>query len=214
MFAKGKEATKGKVVNKYSEMMGEANTVCRTNPDICKPQTVFKIHEVVDDFLRTLLGRFSLCRTLKSFESEWYGSALTQMVQSLQIADLPNALKHHQLLKHELQRACNETERLGEEVLNVAECFMMVQREKDFHQLQYRQDFNHKNMLIEDITLLKKQIAPYELALKQIENKYQAALKQKILISIEKDRIQTSKGARINQKKLPVKELRCNNTSN
>lgn len=216
MFAKEKEATEGKVVNNYSEMMGEtaSNTIRRTNAEICKPQTVYKIHGAVDDFLRSLLGRFCLYRTLRSFESEWYGSAQKQMVQGLQIADLPDALKHHQLLQRELQRACNQTDRLSEEVLNVAECFMMVQREKDFHHLQYRQDFNHKNMLIEDISLLKKHIAPYKLALQQIENKHQAALKQKMLISMEKDRIQTSKGVRLNQKKPLVKELRCNNTKN
>lgn len=216
MFAKEKEATEGKVVNNYSEMMGEtaSNTIRRTNAEICKPQTVYKIHGAVDDFLRSLLGRFCLYRTLRSFESEWYGSAQKQMVQGLQIADLPDALKHHQLLQRELQRACNQTDRLSEEVLNVAECFMMVQREKDFHQLQYRQDFNHKNMLIEDISLLKKHIAPYKLVLEQIENKHQAALKQKMLISMEKDRIQTSKGVRLNQKKPLVKELRSNNTKN
>lgn len=216
MLAKGKELTKGKVVKKYLEMMGEtaSNTVHRPYPETCMPQTVFKIQGAVDDFLRNLLERFCLCRTLRSFESEWYGSAQKQMVQGLQIGDVPNALKHHQLLQCELQRACNEAERLSEEVLTVAECFMMVQREKDFHQLQYRQDFNHKNMLIEDITLLQKHIAPYELALQQIQNKYQAVLKHKMLISIEKDRIQSSKGGRLNQKKSPVKGLRCNNTTN
>lgn len=216
MFAKGKELTKGKVVKNYSEMMSEtaSNTVHGSNSEICKPENDFKIHRAVDDFLRNLLGRFGLCRTLWSFESEWYGSAQKQMVQGLQIANLPNALKHHQLLQRELQRACSMTDRLSEEVLDVAECFMMVQREKDFHQLQYRQDLINKNMLIRDIGLLKKHIAPSELALQQIRNKYQAALKQKMLISIEKDRIQTSKEVRMNLKKPPVKEVRCNTTNN
>lgn len=119
-------------------MRGEtaSNTIRRTNPDICKAQTIFKIHVRVDDFLRNLLGRVCLGRTLRSFELEWYGSAQNQMAEGLRMADLPNALKHHQLLQRELQRAWNETERLNEEVLNVAMCFMMVQREKDFHQLQ------------------------------------------------------------------------------
>lgn len=215
MIAKGKEATKGKVVTRDLEMTGEtaSNTVGRTNPEVCKPKTVVKIHGAVDDFVRNLLGRFGLSRTLRSFESEWYDSAQKQMVQGLQIADLPDALKHHQLLQRELQKASSETERLSEEVLDVAKGFMMLQREKDFHQLQYRQDFNQKTMLLEDISLLKKHIAPYELALQQIENKHQAALKQKMLISIEKDRIQASKGQRMNQRKPPVKEARRNNTT-
>lgn len=183
-------------------MMAEtpSNAICRSNPELCKPQPVVKIHEAVDDFVRKLLGRFGLCRTLRSFEWEWYGSVQNQMPQGLQAADLPDALQHQQRLQRELQRACRETERLSQEVLSVAECFMMVQREKDFHQLQYRQDFHHKNTLIEDIGLLRKHIAPYELALQQIGNKYQAAMKQKTLISIEKDRIQTGKGGSLKTK--------------
>lgn len=197
-------------------MMDEtaSNSVCRSDPEISKPATVLKLHGAVDDFLRNLLGRLRLVRTLRSFESEWYGSAHKQMLQGLQRADLPDALKHHQLLQRQLQRARKETERLREEVLDAAEGFMMVQREKDFHQLQHRRDFHHKNMLIEDISWLQNHIAPYELALQQIENRYQAALKQKMLISIEKKRIQTTTGVRLNQNKSPVKELGRNNTSN
>lgn len=191
-------------------MMGETTS---NSPDICKPQADFKIHGAVDDYLRSLLWRFGLCRTLKSFEAEWYDSAQKQMVQDLQTGDLPSAFKHHQLLQLELQRACTETEGLSEEVLDVAERFMMVQREKDFHQLQYRHNFIHKTMLVKDIDWFKKHIAPSELALQQIRNQYQAALKQKMLISIDKDRIQTSNEVIMNLKKPQVKEVRCNTTT-
>lgn len=202
MFAKVKEATKSKVVKNPSEMMREtaSNNVRRTNPEMRKPQDDFKSHGAVDDFLRSVLGRVGLCQTLRSFEAEWYGSAQKQMVQDLQMADLPRALKHHQLLQQELQRARTQKQRLSEELLETAACFMVVQREKDFHQLQYRQDFTHKNTLRRDISLLKKHIAPSEWALQQIGNKYQTTLKQKMLLSIEKNRNETSKEVRMNQK--------------
>lgn len=186
-------------VTDHSETMSEA----ASNP-VCK-QTVSKIHEAADDFLRSLLGRSGLCRTLGTFESEWYGSVQKQVAEGLRTAALPDALEHHRLLQNELQRAREETARLREEVLNAAECFMMVQRDKDFHQLQYRRHLNHKNMLTEDISLLKKHIEHCQLALQQMNNKYQAALKRKMLISIEKDRIQTTKGGKSNQRKPPAR---------
>lgn len=195
--------------------MSEAasNPVCSKNLESCKHQTVPIVHEAVDDFLRSLLGRFGLCRTLGAFQSEWYGSVQKELVEGLHTAALPDALKHHQLLQSELQRASKETARLRKEVLNAAECFMMIERDKDFHQMQYRQDLSHKNTLTEDISLLKKHIEPCEVALQQLDNKYQAALKQKMLLSIERDRIQTSKGGKVNERKPQAKELRSNNTT-
>lgn len=181
-------------VNDHSGAMSEA----ASNP-------LSKIHEAVDDFLKSLLGRSGLCRTLRTFEYEWYGSVQKEMLEGLGTAALPDALEHHRLLQTELQRAREETARLREEVLNAAECFMAIQRDRDFHQLQYRRHFNHKNMLTEDISLLKKHIEHCQLVLQELNNKYQAALKQKMLISFEKDRIQTSKGGKSNQRKPPEK---------
>lgn len=181
-------------VTGHSEAMSEA-----------APNPVSKIHEAVDDFVKSLLGRSGLRRTLRTFESEWYGSVRKEMVEGLGTAALPDALEHHRLLRTELQRAREETARLREEVLNAAECFMTVQRDKDFHQLQHRRHLNHKNMLTEDISLLKKHIEQCQLALQEMNNKYRAALKQKMLLSIEKDRIQTSNGGKSNQRKPPAK---------
>lgn len=168
--------------------MSEAasNPVFGTNPESWKHQTVPKIHEALDDFLRSLLVRFGLCRTLRAFESEWYGSVQKELVEALHTAALPNALEHQQLLRRELQRASRETARLRERVLRAAECFMRIQKDKDFHQKQYRQELSHKIMVTEHISMLKNRIEHCKLTLEQLDDKYEAALKEKMLLSLER----------------------------
>lgn len=184
-FSTGEETREGDVVESIDAMSEAAsNPVCGMNPE--KHQTIPKIHEAVDDFLRSLLVKFGLCRTLRAFESEWYGSVQRELLEALHAATLPNALQHHQLLQSELQRACKETARLREEALKAAECFMRTQKDKDFHQTQYRQELSHKNMVTEHISLLKKRIEHCKLALEQVDDKYEAALKEKMLLSLER----------------------------
>lgn len=130
--------------------------------------------------------RFGLCRTLRAFESEWYGSVQKELLEALHTATLPNALEHRQLLQSELQRACRETARLRKGVLKAAECFMRIQKDKDFHQTQYRQELSHKNMVTEHISFLKNRIEHCELALEQLGKKYEAALKEKMLLVLER----------------------------
>lgn len=168
--------------------MSEAasNPVCSTNPESSKHQTVPKVHEAVDDFLRSLLVRFGLCRTLRAFESEWYGSVQKGLLEALHTATLPNALEHRQLLQRELQRACKETTRLRGGVLEAAECFMRMRKDEEFHQKQFRQELSHKHLVTEHISVLKNRIEHCELALEQLDDKYEAALKEKMLLSLER----------------------------
>lgn len=170
--------------------MSEAasSPVCSTNPESSKHQAVPRIHEAVDDFLRSLLVRFGLCRTLNAFESEWYGSVQKELLEALHTAALPNALEHRRLLQGELQRARKETARLREGVLRAAQSFMRIQKDKDFHQTQYRQELSQKNMVTEHISSLKKRIEHCELALEQLDDKYEAALKEKMLLSLERSK--------------------------
>lgn len=83
-------------------------------------------------------------------------------------------------------KGSKETARLRQEVLKAAECFMRIQKDKDFHQTQYRQELSHKNMVAEHISSLKKRIEHCDLAVEKLGNKYEAALKKKMLLSLER----------------------------
>ncbi|KAM9323052.1 sperm-associated antigen 16 protein-like [Pholidichthys leucotaenia] len=160
--------------------------------------------EPVDDFLRNFLRRLGLSRTLSSFEAEWYGSAqkhLKENLSSTEVPFIPDALTHQQLLLSELDTVRRETEELREEVLAARESLVRVQRERDFHRLQYGRVSEEKNQLIKDLKELRKHLGSYEPAMRQLDDKCQATLRQKTLISLQKARLQNTKDTRASQQK-------------
>lgn len=215
MSASEKQKTEGEGMKEESEVAtseAASSTVSRRKP-FFKQEITPEIPEAVDDFLRNFLLRHGLTRSLRSFETEWYGSAQKLLTQSLSgISFLPDAHTHRKLLQSELQRVQRETEQLRQEVLEAGENLMRVQRERDFHRLQYKRVAEHKNRLIEDIKRLKKHLESYEPVLRLLTDKYQAALRQKTLIALEKDRLQKSTEARKQEKSKNKEEINKSST--
>ncbi|XP_040915394.1 sperm-associated antigen 16 protein [Toxotes jaculatrix] len=198
----------------FEEALREAASTTaarRKSSGLPQQHIIPNIPEVVDDFLRNFLRRAGLSRTLNSFEAEWYSSAQKLLTETLMpetpktgVFFIPDALTHRQLLQSELERVHRETDLLRQEVLAAGESLVRTQRERDFHRLQYQRVAEDKNRLIEDFKQLKTHLESYEPALRQLDDKYQAALRQKMLISLEKSRVQNT--SRPNQEKLQTKE--------
>uniref|UniRef100_A0A3Q0S091 Uncharacterized protein n=1 Tax=Amphilophus citrinellus TaxID=61819 RepID=A0A3Q0S091_AMPCI len=182
------------------EAASSSSPASRRNSEPPAAKTVTCTPEAVDDFLRNFLRRAGLVRTVSRFEVEWYGSALKRLTETLNIAAaaspavffIPDALTHRHLLQNELARVRAETELLREEVLAAGASLVRMQRERDFHRVQYQRVSEDKNKLIEDFKHLKKHLESYEPALKQLEDKYQTAVRQKTLLSLHRERLQSS----------------------
>ncbi|KAK5852494.1 hypothetical protein PBY51_023956 [Eleginops maclovinus] len=176
-----------------------------------KQHLAARIPEAVDDFLRNVLQRVGLCRTISSFEVEWYGSAQKLMTQTLSMAALgvlfvPDALTHRQLIQRQLDTVRRDTDRLRQEVLHAGERLQRMQRERDFYRLQYQRVAEDKNGLMEDLHQLKKHLQSYRPALRRLEDTVQEALGKKMLLSLKKDRILNTTA--LNQEKPQIKRER------
>ncbi|MED6257143.1 hypothetical protein ATANTOWER_012570 [Ataeniobius toweri] len=154
------------------------------------------IPESVDDFLRNFLRRLGLTRTLSNFEVEWYSS--TQTSSSFFI---PDALTHRQILQKELDTVHRDTKLLQKEVLEAAQSLVRMQRERDFHRMQHQRVSEQKNSIIKDYKQLQEHLENYEVALKQLEEKNQAALRTKTLLGLQRERAQNLPESRLNQEK-------------
>ncbi|KAI3362064.1 hypothetical protein L3Q82_012208, partial [Scortum barcoo] len=206
------EEERGVEEEDFEQAMREAAsfTAARRKPAPSKRQITLKIPEAVDDFLRNFLRRAGLSRTLSSFEAEWYGSAQKLLTETLAMTAkgiffIPDALTHRQLLHSELETVRTETEMLRQEVLGAVESLVRMQRERDFHRLLHRRVAEDKNRLIKDYKELKKHRESYKPVLKQLDEKYQAALRQKMLITLKMDRVKSITDARVNQEKSQIK---------
>lgn len=208
----------------FEEVLREAasaTTALKIKSHLPKQQIPPDIPEVLDDFLRNFLRRSGLSRTLNSFESEWYNSAQKLLTETLiparpstGIFFIPDALTHRQLIRSELERVSSETQLLRQKVLAVGESLVRMQRERDFHRMQHRQVAEDKNRLIEDFKQLKNHLGSYEPALRQMDDKYQAALRQKMLVTLEKGRVQKASDSSLNQDKPQITQERCIKGSN
>ncbi|KAK5612087.1 hypothetical protein CRENBAI_000755 [Crenichthys baileyi] len=170
-----------------------SSATSRINPE---EPIIQNIPESVDDFLRNFLRRLGLTRTLSNFEVEWYSS--TQTSSSFFI---PDALTHQQILQKELDTVHRDTKLLQKEVLEAAQSLVRMQRERDFHRMQHHRVSEQKNSIIKDYKQLQEHLENYEVALKQLEEKHQAALRTKTLLGLQRERAQNLPEPRLNQEK-------------
>lgn len=151
-------------------------------------QPVSPIPEVVDDFLRNFLVKMGMSKTLDCFQAEWYEMVQRGLLKTELVEFVPDAYTHNQLLDNELKNVQRERDSYRQAAFKASETLVKLQKERDFHRLQHKRVVQEKNRLVEDIKRLKKHYASYEPALRQLSDKYQVALKQKMLISLERDR--------------------------
>ena len=64
-----------------------------------------------------------------------------------------------------------------------------LRKERDFHRMHHKRVVHEKNKLISDIKRLKKHYEHYEPTLKQLQSKYEATMKEKMLLKLERDRL-------------------------
>ncbi|CAI5761716.1 Hypothetical predicted protein [Podarcis lilfordi] len=69
------------------------------------------------------------------------------------------------------------------------EALLKLQKERDFHRMHHKRVVQEKNRLINDIKRLKTHYASYEPLLKQLNEKYEILLREKMLTSLERDRV-------------------------
>merc|ERR1719213_1567401 len=61
-------------------------------------------------------------------------------------------------------------------------------KERDFHRMHHRRVVQEKNKLIIDLKRLKKHYEQYEPTLVELRHKYEVAMKEKMLMRLERDR--------------------------
>uniref|UniRef100_A0A8C3G2W0 Uncharacterized protein n=1 Tax=Cyclopterus lumpus TaxID=8103 RepID=A0A8C3G2W0_CYCLU len=142
----------------------------------------------VDDFLRNFLSQMSMTETLDCFQTEWTEMAQRGLVNPEHVDVVPDVHVENQRLDSELKNAQREGEEYRLAASAGAETLARVQKERDFQRMQHKRVVQEKNRVIEDIRKLKSQCDHYELALKRSNEKYQAALKQTMLVTLERDK--------------------------
>ncbi|KAM4634161.1 sperm-associated antigen 16 protein [Polymixia lowei] len=155
-----------------------------------KKQMISHIPEAVDDFLRNFLVRMGLRRTVDTFQREWYSVVRKDLLTLGQGEFILDEQTRSQLLHSDLESILVERDRFRQAAFMARQTLVRIQKERDFHRLQYRRIAQEKNNLTDDIRRLRQHCASFEPVQNQLNDKYQTALRQKTLLELERDRAQ------------------------
>ncbi|XP_027533837.1 sperm-associated antigen 16 protein isoform X2 [Neopelma chrysocephalum] len=151
-------------------------------------KSVCEVPEAMDDFFCNFLVRLGMSRTLDCFQTEWY-ELIERGVLTLKDAGLvPTVYTHNQQLQAENMSLKKDLENYKLAANKTKEALLKMQKERDFHRMHHRRVVQEKNRLICDMKRLKAHYASYEPVLKQLSEKYETMLKQKMLTSLERDK--------------------------
>ncbi|XP_421865.5 sperm-associated antigen 16 protein isoform X1 [Gallus gallus] len=151
-------------------------------------KSVSEIPEAMDDFFCNFLVSFGMSRTLDCFQTEWYELIERGVFRAKDVGFVPTVYTCNQQLKAENMRLREDLDNYKRAANKAKEAFLKMQKERDFHRMHHKRVVQEKNRLICDIRRLKAHYASYEPVLKQMTEKYQSALRQKMLTSLERDR--------------------------
>ncbi|KAM9284218.1 LOW QUALITY PROTEIN: sperm-associated antigen 16 protein [Cariama cristata] len=151
-------------------------------------KSVSEIPEAMDDFFCNFLVRLGMFRTLDCFQTEWYEFIQRGVFTAKDTGLVPTVYTRNQQLEAKNMCLKKDLENYKLAANKAKEAFIKMQKECDFHRMRHKQMVQEKNRLICDIKRLKAHYASYEPALKQLTEKYQTTLRQKMLTSLERDR--------------------------
>ncbi|KAI9344045.1 WD40-repeat-containing domain protein [Obelidium mucronatum] len=152
-------------------------------------ESLTKRPEVVDDYIRNYLSTKGMLKSLDAFQNEWYE---LQQKGSLSPEDriiVPDVYIKNQELADSLQKLRIDVDNYKEIASKARATYDKLRKERDFHRMHHKRVVQEKNRLIGDIKRLKKHYETYEPTLKNLRNRYEVAMKEKMLIKLERDRL-------------------------
>ncbi|XP_030612734.1 sperm-associated antigen 16 protein-like [Archocentrus centrarchus] len=139
------------------------------------------------DFLSNFLFQMGMTETLDCFQTEWSEMMQKGLLDADALRVTPDVYIENQRLENELRTARREMEEYRCAASAAAGTLGRVQKTRDFHRMQHKQVVQERNRLIEELRKVKAQCNSYEPALKRMNEKYQAVLKQVMLAASERD---------------------------
>ncbi|KDO29646.1 hypothetical protein SPRG_05598 [Saprolegnia parasitica CBS 223.65] len=143
---------------------------------------------VVDDFIRNFLIKIAMPRTLDTFNTEWYELMAKGKLKEEDIGVVPDIYLRNQALDDQvkaLRKQLDETKKITEKAKGTWDKF---RHQRDVHKMHHQRVVQEKNLLMDKIKKLRKNIAAYEPLLAELRSKYEVAMKEKMLMRLERDR--------------------------
>merc|ERR1719293_492078 len=104
------------------------------------------------------------------------------------MTSVPDIYARSHGLYEEVVALRGEVERARQVAGTAKDSWDKFRKERDFHRMHHRRVVQEKNKLIVDLKRLKKHYEQYEPTLTELRHKYEVAMKEKMLMRLERDR--------------------------
>jgi sperm-associated antigen 16 protein len=101
---------------------------------------------------------------------------------------VPTVYQQNQELTSSIEKLRQDVSIYKEIAQKARSTFDKLRKERDFHRMHHKRVSQEKQKLIQDLKKLKKHYGDYDPTLKQLQAKYEAALKEKMMAKIERDK--------------------------
>ena len=163
---------------KHSELSGQRSDQTRA--------TLSKKPEVVEDFVKNFLVELGMLKTLESFQTEWHELSRTADPSTQQ--PLSDCYNQNRGLQRRIEELVQEVNSQREGGVKAGEVLVRVRKERDFHRMHHKRLIQEKQKLIEDLKRLKQHYAKYPPTLSALREKYEGAVRDRMLTRLERDR--------------------------
>ena len=143
----------------------------------------------IDDFIRNFLLNSGLHRALDAFNTEWYEAKAMGLIKEGDLNVVPDIYARNAELEEEVIRLRDDLQRQQAVAAKAQATWDKFRKERDFHKMHHQRVVQEKNRLVTDIKRLKKQYEAYEPTMKEMRVKYELAMKEKVLMRLEKDKV-------------------------
>ena len=170
----------------------ETLVVTQETPDVDEPtyQSKFVYRpESTDDFVRNFLVRLGMNKTLDTFQAEWYELQAKGKLKSEDIAPVPDVYLRNQELREQVASMRAELEKAQFTAEKAKATWDKLRKERDFHRMHHHRVQQEKTKYVGDIDKLKKVHESHESRYQELAAKYAMAMKEKMLMKLERDRL-------------------------
>jgi sperm-associated antigen 16 protein len=151
-------------------------------PDIERRPTV------IDDFIRNYMIRAGLLKSLEAFNTEWFELKARGKLRPEDAAPVPDVYVRNQGLEDVVTRLRVELKHAEEVAGKARSTWDQFRKERDFHRMHHKRVVQEKTKLLIDLKRLKRHYEAYEPTIEELKAKYESAMKEKMLMRLERDR--------------------------
>ena len=168
---------------------GEEAVAREPKEDLPPRPVVTRRPEVLDDFIRNVLLKMGMNETLDMFQREWYRLTGEGKISEVDMGTVPDIYLRNQQLGDQLRDMQAEMNRQAEVANKAKSTWDRFRKERDFHKMHHKRVVQEKNKLITDLKRLKNHYSNFEPMLQMMRAKYETAMKEKMLMKLERDRL-------------------------